>query len=287
MAMNFLFCCMLVVSVLSKEERVAQLTPVEYTTVRPFNIAPDESKWFYFSTCESSVSVPLHITAQIIFPNSPWKIPAGSFVEFAVYAAEDCTKPVCTNDLQASDPSVCAFTHSSRAQSNYFLHVRSPIFGLAGQLATVSIRSVPAVPPFPVPSVNKSLNNTHCPIDPQKLRVAFRAESALVVENSPYDTNKWVQFELPVCGSHFENGFTYSSSTTDTSSATSSFLCKDYPCLAINSFDRDLSGSALNRIVVAEPIKASTFLSVAGYGVFGGWGQYSGFSRFIFSVVPN
>jgi len=257
------------------------LVPVEYTTARPLNFSPLDLRWFLFTTCHGTVFEPLHVTAQVVFPNSVWSVAAGSVVNFGVYSEEDgCVTPLCQNDLSSSDPSVCAFTHTSK-QTNLFVKIEAPVKSIPGQLLTLNIRSTPAVSE-PSPVIKQGAN--FCPTDYESLRVALRTESYAIVTNDPSHWLNWGQFELPVCN-QFVNGFTYTAQATNTKSAMASYLCTMAsgapPCNAEKSFDRDTSGSSLNRVVVNSSVTSPTFLSVAG------WGKYNDSSSFMFEVTPN
>jgi len=257
------------------------LVPVEYTTARPLNFSPNDVRYFRFTTCHGTLFEPLHVTAQVVFPNSPWSIPAGSYLNFWVYSEEDgCVTPLCQNDLASSDPSVCAFTHTSK-QTNLFVKIQAPPNTLPAQLTTLNVRSIPT--PNEPPSVTKQASN-FCPTDYEALRVALRTESYASVVNDPSHWLNWAQFELPVCN-QFVTGFTYTAQAVSTKSAMASYLCNITsgapPCNANLSFTRDSSGSALNRIGVKGPVTTPTFLAVAG------WGKFSDSSNFMFEVTPN
>lgn len=256
----------------------AQILPVEYTTKAPVTFPPGFSTWFRFTTCHGSATVSLHVTAQMVLPVAKWNPDTGSYVNYTIYSAEDnCTTPVCSNNIYATDPSVCAFTHTS-SQTEFFVNAYAPKFGLPAQVAVFSVRSVPAtrVPEVVSEVVPPKPKNAQCPTSAEPLRVFFRND--VTVNNDVYD--QWAQFEVPVC-TGFDKGFSLTALALDTSSAMATYVCNKSPCTGAAAFAYDLSGSAFNTIFVGTPVTAPTYLAIAG------WGPLGGKSTLTFGITPN
>jgi len=258
-----------------------RLVPVEYASVRPHNFQPGDESWWHFVTCHGSAFLPLHFSVRAVFPNSIWDPKAGSLVNFAVYSAEDgCLTPLCSNDLSATDPGICGFTHTSK-QTDFYMRVQAPNYALAGQLVSITILSEPATDsPEPIP---KPVNDM-CPPQFEDLSVSLRSAGVETIDNAPFNWTRWAQYELPICGT-FSKGVTFTAQAADTDSAMSSYLCNGTagapPCRADISFAFTSVGSAQNRIVVNTPITDPTYLAIAG------WGSYGRSSRLLFQMVPN
>jgi len=222
----------------------------------------------------------VHFSVGAVLPNSNWNVDAGSYVEFWVYSAEDgCGTPLCSNNISSTNPSGCGFTHKS-AKADFFVFVKAPLTGQAGQLFTllIDVASANTMPP-PVP---KKVQNS-CPTEYENLLASLRmGDVPLVVENTSDDTDSFLQIELPVCD-RYDNGFTYTAQIVDTGSAISSFLCHSTPCNAApdRAFASDVTGSAMNQIQVSSPVTESVYLGVSGFGVF------EKISEFVFTVVPQ
>jgi len=254
----------------------AQLfVPTEIATDNPlnFNIANNYMQAVQANVCNATLYDHCMVNASINLPYTMWSVPSGLYVQFAVYAGQNCQRIVCTNNYNSPiNPASCQFVFNAAYGPQLSVALTS---GKGTEVVgTFNIRFDCSVK-YPYTPVT---DNNGCPSNMQNTRKIYTIDTLQSIPTSPY-WPQWGHYSFAVCPNTANYAqIDYSAVVTDLKSAISSYFCNVYPCQANNPLASDTSGSGINIVTIGNLNNQMVYFDVAG------WGVYSGTNNFRFSI---
>jgi len=250
--------------------------PTEIATDNPlnFNIANGYKQAVLANVCNATLYDHCMANATVNLPYTMWSVPSGLYVQFTVYAGQNCQKIVCTNNYNSPiDPYSCQFVFNAAYGTQLAVGLMS------GQgtevVATFNIR-FDCTLKYPYTPVT---DNNGCPANLQNTRKIYTIDAVQSVPTSPY-WPQWGHYAFSVCPNNANYAqIDYSAAVIDLKSAISTYFCFIYPCYANNEIVSDTSGSGVNIISIGNLNNQMVYFDVAG------WGVYNGQNNFQFNIV--
>jgi len=259
------------------------LLPMEYSALNPYQFDTQRRTWaIKMQLCSAQIYVGCQFKATINTPFTDWSLADGTYSNYSVFGVSDgCTKPLCSNTPNGTDPFSCTFAYSAGHGSTLFAQ---GVTGLsAGFQATFNMRIT--CPPGHVfktnvvePPVDKKLLAA-CPVaDTSKRYVTLSTPDRVLTSPKTTDAKKYAVYVCEDTTVFAQMRFNLQAA--DSVSATATYFCPSGPCSTNNSptgwFDD--SGTATNFVSISN-LKAQLLY----FNVYG-WGKHNAFNSYVFSI---
>jgi hypothetical protein len=259
-----------------------------YTSQAPFSYQINQNAVNYLlRVCDPPQLYQCSLSVQINLPYNAWSIPDGTYVSFQVYGdGDNCKKILCQNNITSPQaPNRCSFSYKpSQGQNIYIITKGGPAAEFPGvldaefQCSSEYHSFLAKREQIPVEKI--SYTPGVCNIPTQPTRIITESIVPLSTPTSPRTTDA-LQVRLSACVVPNNTNSVLTVVAYDTSSATATYICQDYPCSTGTAFAYDRSGTGYNFVQIGTVSK--TEITAAIYG----WGAYNSTNRFTLQFAQN